>query len=273
MKTLLLDIQAVDKSFALGYGGRKNIFSAEQKNVISGLSLELEAGSLTALVGGNGAGKTTLFNIISGLLRPDKGKILFHGRERSIDCTRSMPWVIARGGVGRHFQGSRVFTELSVRDHLMIQARKTSKEWPFRSLLFPFRDKKEKEQLLEEVNEKFRDFDAFRDLLADGDKAASSLSFARQRLLSLGGLLLGDYDLLLLDEPTSGLNPESFETLYSFLEHLKVQGRSVFLIEHNMSFIRRAADVCHYVAEGNIRFSGPPQEILEREEVKQSYLL
>ncbi len=273
MKNTLLDIQAVEKSFALGYSGRRNIMGAGQKNVISGLSLELEAGKLTALVGGNGAGKTTLFNIISGLLRPDRGNAFFYGRGQTLDCSRAAPWNIARAGVGRHFQGSRVFTELSVKDHLLIQARKGMKEWPFRSVLFPSGDKKEQARLLEEIDSKLSAYDAFNDLMADADNAASSLSFARQRLLSLAGLLLGDYELLLLDEPTSGLNPESFEGLYELFEVLKKEGKSVFLIEHNMPFIRRAADVCHYMTEGNIRYSGPPDELLEQDEVKQSYLL
>ncbi len=269
----ILNIKDIHKSFAANYGRRGRVFGNEYKNVINGLSANLERGSITALVGGNGAGKTSLFNIISGLLRPEAGSVVFNKGKSSLDCTLATPYRIASGGVGRMFQGTRVFGELSVIDHLLIQARPAWAERPFNNVLFPVKNRKSGRELKEGIYEAMKEFDEFRELWKDGEKPASSLSYARQRMLSLAGLLIGNYDLLLLDEPSSGLNPGSFDTLYKFLNMMQAGGKTIFLIEHNMNFIKMAVDHCHYMAEGRILFAGTPEEVLEHDEVKQSYLL
>ena len=269
----ILDIKDIHKSFALNFGRKGRAFGNEYKNVINGLSISLERGGATALVGGNGEGKTTLFNIISGLHRPEGGSILFNNGRNTIDCTIAGPWKIASNGVGRMFQGTRVFGELSVIDHLLLQARPAAAETPFNNVIFPLRSRKSDRESKQRIYENLKEFDEFRELWKEGKKAASSLSFARQRMLSLAGLLLGTYDLLLLDEPSSGLSPESFNTLYNFLDVMTARGKTVLLIEHNMDFIKKAVDHCHYMAEGRILFSGSPEEVLGHDKVKQSYLL
>jgi branched-chain amino acid transport system ATP-binding protein len=269
----VLDIKNIHKSFAISYGKGSRVFGTEYKNVIDGLTLSLEEGKITSLVGGNGAGKTTLFNLVSGLLRPDGGSIVLKEDSRSIDCTRATPWKIASAGLGRMFQGSRIFGELSVMDQLFIQVYNTNVETPFYRLLHPVKSKASRQEGMDRIVEGLREFDDFRSLLNDGAKPASSLSFARQRMLSLAGLLLGDYRILLLDEPTSGLSPESFGTLYHFLDIMREHGKTVFLIEHNMKFINKAVDHCHYMAAGKILYSGNPAEVLQHSDVKQSYLL
>ncbi len=268
----VLEIKEIRKSFAMNHG-RARVFGAEYKNVINDLSISLEEGMVTSLVGGNGEGKTTLFNLISGLLRPDNGQILYVGERESIDCILSSPWQIARAGIGRMFQGARVFDELSVKDHLLIQARQSEGEKPFSRMLRPARSKKLENELSERIYHELKGFEEFRALWDAADTPAAALSFARQRLLSLAGLLVGGYDLLLLDEPSSGLSRESFETLYKLLDVMRERGKTVFLIEHNMEFIKKAADTCHYMAEGRIHFSGSPEEVLDHADVKQSYLL
>ena len=269
----VLDIQEVRKSFAIGYGKRSRVFGTEYKNVIDGLTLRLEAGKVTSLVGGNGAGKTTLFNLISGLLRPDDGSIQLKEGLSSLDCTRAVPWQIASAGLGRMFQGSRVFGELSVIDNLLIQRNKTNVETPFYRILHPIRSKASRKQGIERIHEDLKEFDDFRELVTEGGNPASSLSFARQRMLSLAGLLLGNYRILLLDEPTSGLSPESYDTLYLFLDVMREKGKTVFLIEHNLKFINETVDQCHFMSAGKILYSGTPGEVLTHSDVKQSYLL
>ncbi len=268
-----LEIKNISKSFAINFGAKGRAFGHEYKNVINELSISLERGMVTSLVGGNGVGKTTLFNIISGLLRADDGSILYHHSGNTIDCTRAAPWKIASSGVGRMFQGARVYSDLSVIDHLLIQARPASSESPFYNVFHPLMNRKSDRNLNEMIYEELKEFAEFRDLWAVGAKPASSLSFAGQRMLSLAGILVGHYELLLLDEPSSGLNPESFETMFRFLDLMRARGKTVFLIEHNMKFISKLTDYCHYMAEGTIRFSGTPEEVLNHAEVKQSYLL
>ena len=122
MENIVLELDNLQKSFAINYAGKGNVIGTEYKNVINGLSFRLERGKVTALVGGNGAGKTTIFNLVSGLLRPDTGKIVYYGREKQIECTRATPWQISGAGIGRLFQGTRIFGELSVMDHLLLQS-------------------------------------------------------------------------------------------------------------------------------------------------------
>lgn len=273
MEKIILDIQNIQKSFALSYAGRGSALKKEYRNVVNGLSLEIPEGRVSALIGGNGAGKTTLFNLISGLLRPEEGKIIFNSLTSPVDCTKSTPWRISAAGIGRMFQGTRVFGELSVMDHLLIQAIPAEVEFPFYNLIKGKTYKRTNKEIKQQIINRLEEIPGFDELLHMKDNAASSLAFAQQRMLSLAGLLVGNYSLLLLDEPSSGMSPDSFNTLIEIIKKIKAEGKSVFLIEHNMSFIENVVDHCHFMEEGKIRFSGSPEEVLALEEVKQSYLL
>lgn len=273
MEKIILDIQNIQKSFALSYAGRSSAVKKEYRNVVNGLSLQIPEGKVSALIGGNGAGKTTLFNLISGLLRPEKGMIIFNPVASPLDCTKSSPWRISAAGIGRMFQGAKVFGELSVLDNLLLQAIPSEVEFPFYNLIKGKTYKRTNKDVKQKIIERLEGITGFDELLQMKDKAASSLAFAQQRMLSLAGLLVGNYSLLLLDEPSSGMSPDSFNTLIEIINNLKAEGKSVFLIEHNMSFIENVVDHCHFMEEGKIRFSGSPQEVLALEEVKQSYLL
>ena len=273
MENIVLEIDNIQKSFAINYAGKGNVIGTEYKNVINGLSFRLERGEVTALVGGNGAGKTTIFNLVSGLLRPDTGKIVYYGREKQIECTRATPWQISGAGIGRLFQGTRIFGELSVMDHLLLQSCPAAVESPFYNILKAGKSRRTISGMRDRIHEELEQYDEFREIIRFPDKVASSLSYAQQRMLSIAGLLIGDYELLLMDEPSSGLSPESNTVLYHLLDKVKEVGKSVFLIEHNMEFVRIVADHTHYMAEGKIKYSGTPEQVLETEEVRQSYLL
>jgi ABC-type branched-subunit amino acid transport system ATPase component len=273
MQSRVLEIRDISKSFALGYSGRSGRYSVEQKNVIDGLTMDVKRNEVTALVGGNGAGKTSLFNLISGLLKPDRGRVLFYGNDKTLDCIRARPWEAARAGIGRMFQGVRIFGQLSVMDHLVIQACTPASALPFHYFLMPHKSKKLTRRIREKIMDELDHYPEVSAMLADPARPVSSLSYAQQRILSLAGLVAGQYSLLLLDEPTSGLSAESFDTLYGMIEKMQQQGRSIFLIEHNMLFIKNAAAHCHFMSAGKILYSGPPDEVLDHEEVKKSYLL
>jgi len=268
----ILEIRNLSKSFSAANVGIGRLGN-DRRNVINGLSMDVVRGSITTLVGGNGAGKTTLFNMISGLLRPDSGYVIFSNGNESVDCTRARPWEIASSGAGRLFQGSRVYGQMSVTDHLLIQAGRKSGENILQDVFLPVRKRRERNDKLNFIHEILEGFDEFSELLREGARPASSLSYARQRLLGLAGLLVGDYDLLLLDEPSSGLGPETREMLKSLFKKLRAAGKTVFLIEHNMDLISDASDICHFMARGEILVSGPPEMIIDHEEVKRSYLM
>jgi len=272
MKEVLI-IENIRKSFAINYTGRKSAFGSDYKDVIKGLSMRLNQGEVISLVGGNGAGKTSLFNLVSGLLRPDSGKIIFNGSRAAIDCTEASSWKIARAGIGRGFQGARTFGGLSVLDHLILQALPPGYDDPVNSLFRGARTRRQLNDLEDRIHEELSPIPEFREMLNYLRKPASSLSYARQRLLSMAGLLLGNYDLLLLDEPTSGLSPDSIKAVQDMIERVRQQGKTVFLIEHNMEFVRSLSDICHFMSAGEIEFTGTPEEVLNNQNVKLSYLL
>jgi branched-chain amino acid transport system ATP-binding protein len=273
MQRRILEIKDISKSFALGYKAREGRYSDGHKNVIDGLTMDVNRNEVTALVGGNGAGKTSLFNLISGLLKPDRGRVLFYGNDKALDCTHARPWEAARAGIGRMFQGIRVFGQLSIMDHLLIQACTPASALPFHHFLMPHKHKTLKRRTREKIMDQLGCYSEVSAMLAEPARPVSSLSYAQQRLLSLAGLMVGKYSLLLLDEPASGFSPESFDTLYGMMEGMRQQGRSIFLIEHNMLFIKKVASCCHFMSAGKILFSGSPAEVLDYDEVKKSYLL
>lgn len=234
------------------------------------LKLEIPRGKITALVGGNGAGKTTLFNVISGLQKGSKGRIIFEGR--NIESMR--PHSIARLGVGRLFQGARIFDELSILDNLRIGGMNPSNEKPFFNLIFP-----KKNYLIEdELTEKARQ--VLSGLFGEGNQfwqkrnePAGILSFGQQRLLAISRLLMGDYSLYLLDEPTAGVNVHFIEHIASAIRHLNSYSqKTVVLIEHNMQFVRQLADYCLFMSEGKIIANGTPDEVLDNEKVRKNYM-
>lgn len=273
MENNILEIQNIHKSFALNYAGRGQAMKKEFKNVIDGLSIDIARGDVTALIGGNGTGKTTLFNLISGLLRPDDGMILFRSNKHDVECTNASPWRIASAGIGRMFQGTRIYGELTVMDHLLLQSLPVEIEWPFYNIFRAGKTKSFIREAKEKIMNELGAFSGFDEIIREADHIASRLSFAQQRMLSLAGLICGDYQLLLLDEPSSGLNPDSFGLVYKVIERMRDSGKTVFLIEHNMDFVREVAGMCHYMSEGKVLYSGSPESILDKDEVRQSYLL
>ncbi|HSG68053.1 MAG TPA: ATP-binding cassette domain-containing protein [Bacteroidales bacterium] len=272
MGRAILEIKDIQKSFALNFSTKKNA-GIEYRNVLENLNLEIERGQVTALVGGNGAGKTTLFNLVSGLLKADSGTILFFGHKKTLNCTRVYPWETAAAGIGRLFQAPKVFDSCTVLEHLMLQGTPANLEWPFRSMIRHKKFREKRRKFVGYIEDALAPFAAMKQLLENPDIPASSLSYAQQRLLSLAGLIVGGYELLLLDEPSSGLSEDSIITLNATVNHLKQEGKSIFIIEHNMEVVRNLADQCHYLSEGCIKHSGSAEAVLSESEVLQSYLL
>lgn len=242
-----------------------------QYKLFDRLNLCVPAGTVTALTGGNGSGKTTLFNIINGLISGYSGDIHFKGA----DISGKQPHKIARLGIGRLFQGARVFEELSILENLIVGNNKlVHTELPFYNLLRSkatrtYAEASEK-KAIELLNKLFGENNHF---ILNLHKPASDLSYGQQRLLQLVSLLMGDYELYLLDEPTSGVNPKYIGQIAEILSYMtKVSEKSVFLIEHNMHFVKQVATFCAFIDDGNIIAQGSPKEVLGNETVQLSYL-
>jgi branched-chain amino acid transport system ATP-binding protein len=225
---------------------------------VDGVDLAVAEGSVHALVGPNGAGKTTLFNMLTGFLRPSAGTIDLDGR----DITGLPPERIAALGVARSFQITTLFPALSARDHveLALQAR-TTLGWQFwRSDKQTRRFEAEATGLLEETN------------LADAaGTPAGALAYGRKRALELAVALAVRPRLLLLDEPTAGMGAEDIEGTVALVRRV-AEGRTVVLVEHNMSVVKSLADRVTVLQQGQIIAEGPYDEVRADPRVITAYL-
>ncbi|MCL2104084.1 MAG: ATP-binding cassette domain-containing protein [Kiritimatiellaeota bacterium] len=265
MNDALLSIRDISLAFASdGVGGKAF-------QILDNLSLDIPRGQVTAMVGGNGAGKTTLFNILSGFQRADAGTVQFDGRRMDT----LLPDRIARLGIGRLFQGRQLFSSLTLLENFSLAHDDATGEFPFSTLFSPAalrRTMAAKEtRACAILSELFGEDCPYLDRL---HAPVGALSFGEQRLLSLARLLMSDATrLILLDEPTAGVNPAVCETIADIIRRMvRDHGQTVFLIEHNMPFVREVASQCAYMTGGKIAAVGAPAEILDSAEVRASYL-
>jgi ABC-type branched-subunit amino acid transport system ATPase component len=234
------------------------------------LSMNIECEKITALFGGNGAGKTTLFNVISGLQKGATGNIIFEGK----NILGLPPHQIANMGIGRLFQGARAFDELSIMDNMMIGITQPAYEMLYFNLLKPGKNK----ALLNKATEKAESilenlFGTTNTFLEKRHEAAGTLSFGQQRLLALARLLMGDYSLYLLDEPTAGVNVKFLEPIATTIRQMNnTNHKTVLMIEHNMHFVRELAEDCFFMSRDMELKQGPPQHLLDNEEVQKVYM-
>jgi branched-chain amino acid transport system ATP-binding protein len=221
------------------------------------LTFELAGGRAHAIIGPNGAGKTTFFNLISGLLAPDGGRVFFRGR----DITGCKPHEVSRLGIKRTMQIKSVFPQLSVADNLWITGHAGKR------FLHPFHaasrdaDTREKvERILEQTG-----------LTALARRQAGTLSYGDVALLEIGMALISQPRLLLLDEPTCGMSPgETGRAVAKIRELARVV--DIIIIEHDMEVVFEIADDITVMAQGAILASGRPQEVAADERVREAYL-
>ena len=253
------------KNITLSFTGGKDTF-----RILNELNLCVEEGKITALVGGNGSGKTTLFNIISGFQQGYGGEIIFRGE----NINKHSPDSIARRGIGRLFQGKLLLPDLTLLENMKLASGDCAGEFPFSGLLNRKKiDRKEKEkeqQVIEILIRLFGENNKYLEMLHYN---GSDFSYGEQRLLSLARLFMGNYTLLLLDEPTASVNPIFFEAIQNIIYQMVADGKTtILLIEHNMPFVGEMADSCAYLFNGVIRHSGITADVLNNNEVINSYL-
>ena len=215
-------------------------------------SFAAEAGRITGLIGPNGAGKTTCFNVISGLQKPNQGKVRFDGRP----ITRLPVHRRSRRGMGRTFQRLEAFGSLTVRDNVRV-ARDIH-----RGLLGLVRPAAaDVDGLLEKVG-----------IAAYADERADSIPTGTARLLELARCLAGDPQLLLLDEPSSGLDETETGAFGELLAGLASEGRAIVMVEHDMDLVMSVCDDLHVLDFGVVIASGPPAVIRADPLVQKAYL-
>jgi branched-chain amino acid transport system ATP-binding protein len=225
---------------------------------LGGVNLTVERGDFRAIIGPNGAGKSTFFNTMTGLLRPDAGRVVFEGR----DVTGESPHRLARRGIGRTFQITSVFQDLSalqnVQVSLLAHAGQSWSVWPSATPLHAARAR----ELLGLVG-----------LSANAGRLAGTLSHGDQKRLELAIALAGEPRLLLLDEPTAGMAAqERLESIRLVHRVARELGVSCVFTEHDMAVVFAVATQITVMHQGRVLAEGTPAEVRARREVQQVYL-
>jgi branched-chain amino acid transport system ATP-binding protein len=231
---------------------------------VQDIALSLEKGEILGMIGPNGSGKTSFINLLSGIYRPDKGRILFSGE----DITELPAHLITKKGIARTFQNLRVFPNISVLDNLLIGRHCRVNTSLANIYLNPFLSRKREKEAEDRVIELL-------EWVHLGDRRkelAKNLPYGEQRLLEICRALASEPLLLLLDEPCAGMNPVEMDTLAAFLKNLRERGTTLFIIEHNMRFIMSIAERIVVLDAGTKFREGTPGQIQQDKEVQRIYL-
>jgi branched-chain amino acid transport system ATP-binding protein len=214
-----------------------------------GVSFDVQAGEIVALVGGNGAGKTTTLKALSGLVRPRAGSIRLDGEE----LTRKSTMGIVERGVVHVPEGRKLFPEMTVRDNLLLGGYAR-----------PARPRQA--ERLEEV------FAVFPRLRERERQLAGTLSGGEQQMVAIGRGLMAGPRLLMLDEPSLGLAPILVEEMFRVVEEIHRQGVTVLLVEQNTEHALAIANRGFVLESGRVVLSGTGQELLANPQIREAYL-
>lgn len=233
---------------------------------VSGVSLDIiEEGEIHGLIGPNGAGKTTLLNVITGLLAPTAGSIMFFGEE----LVGLRPHEVAGKGIARTFQLTSLFEEFSVLENMLVAFHLSSKAGFWRSIFGTAY------ALQEEANFKDKALEILRFLEIEDakDQPGSSLPYGHRKVLALGMALCMSPRLLILDEPVAGLSAAETGAVMAKLRRVRDQSRvSVLLVEHNMRAVMGACDRVSVLHFGERIATGSPEEVKRNPKVIRAYL-
>jgi neutral amino acid transport system ATP-binding protein len=232
---------------------------------VDGASFAVAPGSITALIGPNGAGKTTVFNLLSGYLKSDSGKVHFDGAS----ITGLKAHAIARRGLVRTFQIPRVLTRMSVLENVMLAAQRQPGERMGAALVIPRRIKRREDEVREQAQVVLRLVNLER-LTAD---YAGTLSGGQRKLLEFGRVLMTEPKLILLDEPMAGVNPTLGEQLLEHVVELRnSRGIGFVFIEHDMDVVMSYAERVVVMDEGRVVADASPDEVRADPRVIEAYL-
>jgi branched-chain amino acid transport system ATP-binding protein len=240
-----LQVQSLSKAF----GGLK---------AVNDISFSTEPESVTSVIGPNGAGKTTLFNVITGSLRADSGKVLFNGE----DITNLSPHEIVRKGIVRSFQIVNIFPKLTVFENVQVALVSWMGKSPnFFSSVHNI-GRPEVLDILDTVG-----------LSEQAEYLAGTLSYGDQRIMEIAIALASRPALLLLDEPTAGMGPQETRSTIELIRRLSdTQGLTIILIEHDMDVVFSVSDAIVVTHQGEVIAEGRPEEVRDNEKVRSVYL-
>jgi branched-chain amino acid transport system ATP-binding protein len=241
----MLQVEAVNKSF-------------EDFMAVSGANLTVGKGEIVAVIGPNGAGKTTLFNLITGALKRDRGKIIFKGE----DISELPPYEICKKGISRSYQIVNIFPRLTLFKN--VQVAVLSQQRKSRKLFQPAKNMvvKETDDILESVG-----------LLDKAHGVAGALSHGDQKILEIAIALGNEPELLILDEPTAGMSPEETSATMELIKRLaQMRGLTILFCEHDMDIVFSIAENIMVMHQGRTLIQGRPEEVRKNSFVQEAYL-
>lgn len=247
---------AVDPGGEVGLSVRDLRKSFGGVHAVNGASVDFLHGRINALIGPNGSGKTTFFNCVTGMIKPDDGRVSYRGH----DITGKPANRVAAAGMGRSFQLCRIFPRMTVLDNMLAGVRPRG--------------------IVDFVTSgrKARDLAKARDLLARvgidhlENSEARDISYGQQKLLELAGVLMTDPETIMLDEPAGGVNPALIDRIAVLIRELNAEGRTFIVVEHNMELVMSLSDHVVVLDRGAPIAAGPPDLVRNDQAVLEAYL-
>ena len=227
-------------------------------------SLNLNRNELTSIIGPNGAGKTTFFDLISGFQDSDEGKVYLNNK----NISKSQPYAIARLGMIRTFQLTKVFDRMTVLENMMFSASTVNNDSFLKSLA------KLPSQKTTEKKIRDKSFEIMKELNIDhmANSYAREMSGGQKKLLELGRSIINNPSVLLLDEPLAGVNPKLAEEILQIILNLSGKGISILMVEHNIEAVMKISERVIVLAEGKVIADSTPENIRTDQNVIEAYL-
>ena len=251
MSNNLISVNNLKKSF----GGLKAVDVQD---------LSFKEGELTSIIGPNGAGKTTFFDLISGFQDADSGSIFLKDK----DISNAQPYKIARMGMVRTFQLTKVFDRMTVMENLLFSGSNIKNDSFLRSFIKLNSQKLYESNLREKANEIMNDLN----IGHMANSYARELSGGQKKLLELARSIINEPEILLLDEPLAGVNPKLAEDILSLITKLSDRGITILMVEHNIEAVMKISERIVVLAEGSLIADGIPNEIRTDSNVIEAYL-
>lgn len=213
---------------------------------VDGCSFDVAEGSITGLIGPNGSGKTTTFNLITGLERPDTGEVIFGGNP----LVGKQPHTVTRAGLGRTFQTTRVFPDMTVLENMMVAAPEDN-----------FDDSADRAmELLEMIG-----------LVDMREEFGANLSYGQNKLVEIARVHMRPHRMVLLDEPFAGVNRTLAEELVSYIQRMHAHGVTYLIIDHEMKLVMRLCERILVLDQGRLLTEGPPEQVQDDPAVLAAY--
>ena len=227
-------------------------------------SLNLNRNELTSIIGPNGAGKTTFFDLISGFQDSDEGKVYLNNK----NISKSQPYAIARLGMIRTFQLTKVFDRMTVLENMMFSASTVNNDSFLKSIA------KLPSQKTTEKKIRDKSFEIMKELNIDhmANSYAREMSGGQKKLLELGRSIINNPSVLLLDEPLAGVNPKLAEEILQIILNLAGKGISILMVEHNIEAVMKISERVIVLAEGKVIADSTPENIRTDQKVIEAYL-